>query len=149
MMSCVVPETQPDTNPICLLEFREHERHLAVVVDEFESQAASCNGRGCVSSWSRPNEDEFDVPPPKQPPASRNGCSTGIRGSYNLLDLESQHNLVLPRDGGFETLAGFVMARLQRIPRVSDFFDYEGHRFTVEAMEGHRIARVRIEHAPA
>jgi CBS domain containing-hemolysin-like protein len=41
------------------------------------------------------------------------------------------------------------MARLQRIPRIGDFFDYEGHRFTVEAMEGHRIARVRIEHAPA
>jgi putative hemolysin len=38
-----------------------------------------------------------------------------------------------------------VLARLQRIPRVGDVFDYEGHRFTVEEMEGHRIAKVQIE----
>jgi putative hemolysin len=42
-------------------------------------------------------------------------------------------------------LAGFVLARLQKIPRVGDSFDFEGHRFTVEQMEGHRIAKVQIE----
>jgi CBS domain containing-hemolysin-like protein len=34
---------------------------------------------------------------------------------------------------------------LQRIPRVGDTFEYEDHRFTVEQMEGHRIAKVQIE----
>src|SRR5207245_472508 len=59
--------------------------------------------------------------------------------------LESQYQLSLPRDSGFETLAGFVLARLQKIPRVGDGFDYDGHRYTVEEMEGHRIALVKIE----
>jgi len=44
-----------------------------------------------------------------------------------------------------ETLAGFVLARLQRIPYLGESFEYEGHRYTVEDMDGHRIARVRIE----
>jgi CBS domain containing-hemolysin-like protein len=34
---------------------------------------------------------------------------------------------------------------LQRIPRVGDAFESQGHRFTVEEMEGHRIAKVQIE----
>jgi putative hemolysin len=38
-----------------------------------------------------------------------------------------------------------VLSRLQRVPSIGDTFDYEGHRFTVAEMEGHRIARVKIE----
>jgi CBS domain containing-hemolysin-like protein len=37
------------------------------------------------------------------------------------------------------------LARLQRIPFLNESFEYEGHRYTVEEMEGHRIARVKIE----
>jgi len=51
----------------------------------------------------------------------------------------------LPRDAGFETLGGFILARLQRIPNVRDHFEYEGRRYMVEELEGHRISRVRIE----
>ncbi|MGA2348156.1 MAG: transporter associated domain-containing protein, partial [Candidatus Sulfotelmatobacter sp.] len=42
-------------------------------------------------------------------------------------------------------LAGFILARLQRVPNLRDRFEYEGRRYTVEELEGHRIARVRIE----
>ena len=68
-----------------------------------------------------------------------------LEGSASIRDLDSQHDLLLPRDAGFETLAGFVLSRLQRVPSIGDSFDYEGHRFTVAEMEGHRIARVKIE----
>jgi len=56
--------------------------------------------------------------------------------------------LRLPRDVGFETLGGFILARLQRIPNIRDHFEYEGRRYTVEELEGHRISRVRIEKVP-
>jgi CBS domain containing-hemolysin-like protein len=68
-----------------------------------------------------------------------------LEGSASIRDLESQYDLALPRDAGFETLAGFILARLQKIPAKGDAFDYEGHRFAVEEMDGHRIAKVRIE----
>jgi putative hemolysin len=53
--------------------------------------------------------------------------------------------LSFPRDSGFETLAGFVLTQLQRIPRVKEAFEHEGYRYTVEEMDGNRIARVKIE----
>jgi CBS domain containing-hemolysin-like protein len=63
----------------------------------------------------------------------------------NIRDLEAEYGLTLPRDAGFETLAGFILARLQRIPALRDSFEYEGRRYTVEELDAHRIARVRIE----
>jgi CBS domain containing-hemolysin-like protein len=70
-----------------------------------------------------------------------------LEGSVNIRDLEAEYGLTLPRDAGFETLAGFILARLQKIPSLRDSFEYEGRRYMVEELEGHRIARVRIEKA--
>ena len=71
--------------------------------------------------------------------------SMTLDGSVNIRDLESQYHIVLPRDDGFETLAGFVLARLQRIPRPGDSFEYEGRRYTVATMDGLRVESVKIE----
>ena len=45
-----------------------------------------------------------------------------LEGSVNIRDLETEYGLTLPRDAGFETLAGFILARLQRIPSLSRLF---------------------------
>jgi CBS domain containing-hemolysin-like protein len=52
---------------------------------------------------------------------------------------------VLPRDEGFETLAGFMLAHLQKIPEVGDSFEHQGRRYTVAAMDGLRVVSVTIE----
>src|SRR5881396_3335954 len=138
----VVPETKPLTE--LLDEFKERKRHMAVVVDEFGSTAGVITVEDILEQLVGEIEDEFDVPPPQQ--AEIEGkIAVVLEGSVSIRDLESQYQLSLPRDSGFETLAGFVLARLQKIPRVGDGFDYDGHRYTVEEMEGHRIARVKIE----
>jgi len=91
-------------------------------------------------------EDEYDAA--KEPPLAVVGPNAAVLdGSENIHELEIEQGLTLPRDEGFETLAGFVMARLQRIPQRGDSFEYQGHRFTVEEMDGHRVAEVRIEPA--
>src|SRR5438105_115520 len=89
-------------------------------------------------------QDARSVVPPEHGALERKSARM-LEGSASIRDLESQHDLLLPRDAGFETLAGFVLSRLQRVPSIGDTFDYEGHRFTVAEMEGHRIARVKIE----
>ena len=88
-------------------------------------------------------EDEFDVSPAE--PALENESVLVLEGSVNIRDLETEYALILPRDAGFETLAGFILARLQKIPDLRDTFEYEGRRYTVDELEGHRIAKVRIE----
>jgi len=138
----VVPETKVLTE--LLEEFKDRKRHLAVVVDEFGSTAGVITVEDILEQLVGEIEDEFDAPPPEQP-ALPGKLALVLEGSFGIRDLESQYQLSLPRDSGFETLAGFVLARLQKIPRVGDSFDYEGHRFSVEEMEGHRIAKVQIE----
>ena len=71
--------------------------------------------------------------------------ATVLDGSTSLRDLEMDMQITLPRDGGFETLAGFMLSRLQKIPRVGEGFDFDGRRYSVKEMDGLRIASVKIE----
>jgi putative hemolysin len=137
----VVPETKVLAE--LLAEFKERRRHLAVVVDEFGSTAGVITVEDILEQLVGNIEDEFDVSPSE--PALEDESVLLLEGSVNIRDLEAEHALILPRDAGFETLAGFILARLQKIPNLRDSFEYDGRRYTVEELEGHRIARVRIE----
>ncbi|HMK23783.1 MAG TPA: hemolysin family protein [Terriglobales bacterium] len=138
----VVPETMALID--LLHEFKQRKRHLAVVVDEFGSTAGVITVEDVLEQLVGEIEDEFDIPPATEPTLEEQTVLI-LDGSLNIRDLESQYQLVLPSDSGFETLAGFVLARLQKIPAPGDSFEFEGHRYTVEEMEGHRIAKVKIE----
>src|SRR3984885_16096131 len=138
----VVPETKVLTE--LLEEFKERKRHLAVVVDEFGSTAGVITVEDVLEQIVGEIEDEFDVAPPQQALAEGK-IAVVLEGSASIRDLESQYQLSLPRDSGFETLAGFILARMQKIPRQGEGFEYEGHRYTVQELEGHRIAKVKIE----
>src|SRR5437899_4748642 len=109
----VVPETKVLTE--LLEEFKQRKRHLAVVVDEFGPTAGVITVEDILEQLVGEIEDEFDVVPPQQ--AEIEGkIAVVLEGSVSIRDLESQYQLSLPRDSGFETLAGFVLARLQKIP---------------------------------
>ena len=68
-----------------------------------------------------------------------------MEGGVNLRDLETQMQWSLPRDGGVETLAGFVLTRLGHIPKEGESVEFEGRRLTVVEMDARRIARIRVE----
>jgi putative hemolysin len=137
----VVPETKVLAE--LLDEFKQRRRHLAVVVDEFGSTAGVITVEDILEQLVGDIEDEFDVSTPER--ALKDESVQVLDGSLNIRDLETQYGLFLPRDAGFETLAGFMLARLQQIPRIGESFEYEGNRYTVEEMEAHRIAKVKIE----
>ncbi len=139
----VVPETKVLTE--LLEEFKDRKRHLAVVVDEFGSTAGVITVEDILEQLVGEIEDEFDVAPPEQPALAQETSRWSSKAQSAFAISSRSTSSSLPRDAGFETLAGFVLARLQRIPSVGDAFDYEGHRFTVEEMDGHRIAKVQIE----
>jgi putative hemolysin len=138
----VVPESKPLSE--LLEEFKDRKRHMAIVVDEFGSTAGLITVEDILEQLVGEIEDEFDVPAPE---AEQLGESKTLilEGTAGLRDLEAQYDLVLPRDAGFETLAGFMLSRLQKIPAAGDSCYYGGKKFLVEEMEGHRIAKVRVE----
>ena len=136
-----VPETKPVAD--LLIEFQSRKRHLAIVVDEFGSTSGLVTVEDVLEQLVGELEDEFDVA--QLPPVPLTSGSVVLDGSANIRDLEVQYEIELPRDHGFETLAGFVMAQLGKIPKGGESLEYQGRRFTVMQMEGRRIARVRIE----
>ena len=141
----VVPETKSLLD--LLGEFQLRKRHLAVVVDEFGSTAGVISVEDVLEQLVGELEDEFDVAS-TQPVVIDANAPLVFDGSINIRDLETQYELKLPQDEGFETLAGFLLSRLQKMPVGGEAFDYEGRRFVVEKMDGHRIATVRIEPVP-
>ena len=140
----VVPETK--ALPDLLSEFKNRHRHLAVVVDEFGSTAGVVTVEDVLEQLVGEIEDEFDIVPRAN---LGNPASLVLDAALNIRDLESQYNLHLPRDDGFETLAGFVVAKLQRIPKPGDSFLYQQRRFTVLEMEGRRVGVVKVDLLPS
>ncbi len=139
----VVPETKPLSE--LLDEFKERKRHMAIVVDEFGSTAGLITVEDILEQLVGEIEDEFDVAPHPPAPAQRKQePGAGWHGRLARPGVAITI-LLLPRDAGFETLAGFMLSRLQKIPAIGDACYYGGRRFTVEEMDGHRISKVKIE----
>ncbi len=137
----VVPETKTVLDLI--RDFQQRRRQMAIVVDEYGSTVGLVTAEDAIEQLTGELEDEFDDP--ARPPI---GSASGVLlldGGVNLRDLETQMQWRLPREGGVETLAGFVLMRLGHIPRVGESVDYQDRRFTVMEMDGRRISKIRVE----
>jgi len=137
----VVPETRSVLDLI--RDFQQRRRHLAIVVDEYGSTVGLVTAEDAIEQLTGEWEDEFDSP--AVPVLTTASGALLMDGGVNLRDLETQMQWSLPRDGGIETLAGFLLMRLGHIPRTGESVIYEGRRLTVVEMEGRRIAKVRVE----
>ena len=137
----VVPETKSALE--LLREFQKRRRQMAIVVDEYGSTVGLVTAEDAIEQLTGELEDEFDDP--ARPVLANAQGTLMLEGSANLRDLETQMQWSLPRDGGVETLAGFLLTRLGHIPRVGESVDYEGRRLTVAEMEGRRIAKIRVD----
>ena len=137
----IAPETKSVLD--LLREFQQRRRHMAIVVDEYGSTVGLVTAEDAIEQLTGELEDEFDLP--SAPALTLTGGALLMDGGVNLRDLETQMQWRLPREGGVETLAGFLLVRLGHIPRSGESVVFEGRRLTVVDMEGRRIARVRVE----
>ena len=137
----VVPETKSVLDLIT--EFQQRRRHLAIVVDEYGSTVGLVTAEDAVEQLTGEFEDEFDDP--ALPILTTASGALLMDGGVNLRDLETQMQWDLPRDGGVETLAGFMLARLGHIPEPRESVVYQGRRLTVVEMDARRIAKIRVE----
>jgi putative hemolysin len=137
----VVPETKSVLDLI--REFQQKRRHLAVAVDEYGSIVGLVTAEDAVEQLTGEFEDEFDAP--TLPILTSAGGAVVMDGGVNLRDLETQMHWDLPREGGVETLAGFMLVQLGHIPKAGESVLHEGRRLTITAMDGRRISKVRVE----
>jgi len=137
----VVPETKTALDLI--REFQQRRRHMAIVVDEYGSTVGLVTAEDAIEQLTGELDDEFDSP--ALPVLTTASGAFLMDGGVNLRDLETQMKWDLPREGGVETLAGFVLMRLGHIPKDGESVVFEGRRLTVVEMEGRRIAKIRVE----
>jgi magnesium and cobalt exporter, CNNM family len=137
----VVPETRTVLDLV--QDFQKRRRQIAIVVDEYGSTAGLVTAEDAIEQLTGELEDEFDDP--ARPVLSTAAGVLLMDGGVNLRDLETQMQWKLPREGGVETLAGFLLMQMGHIPKTGESVIYEGRRLTIMEMDARRISRVRVE----
>jgi putative hemolysin len=116
---------------------------MALVVDEYGGLEGLVTIEDLIEEIVGEIEDETDRD--DQAVRRLRDGSYIVDASISIHDLADQHKLVFPESSEYETLAGFVIAQLQRMPRGGEIVNYEGWRLTIVDMDGRRISRVKIE----
>lgn len=137
----------PWTRPIlaALADMRREGTHLAIVADEYGGTAGIVTMEDLVEELIGDIKDEYDVDE-GETTHHRSG-DVEVDGLLNLDDFEDETGIELP-EGPYETVAGYIMAQLGRLPELDDFVDYDGHRIVVREVEGRRVSRVLVSVVP-
>jgi putative hemolysin len=141
----------PDSMPAFkLLEaFRSSHRHLALVMDEFGAV------EGLVSVGDLLEGLVGALPGDPQEAAgsivARSENSWLVEGAAPIGEAVAKFELDIPAEeiGAYHTLAGFVMARLGRVPRTADTFTSGDLTFEIVDMDGRRVDKVMITREPS
>jgi len=141
----IVPETMPLNH--MLDEARSKHSQMALVVDEFGTYTGLVTIEDVLEEIVGEIQDEYDR---EEKAIQRVGENVFlVDAALGLRELADDYGVVLPRGVGYETLAGFLLARLGVIPRGGETLVFEGRRYTVAEMDGRRISKVRVERLPA
>jgi len=140
----VVPETRPIDDT--LHDLRTQRTHIAIVVDEYGGLAGIVTLEDLIEELVGEISDEFD--PGYEPLREIGPDLFDVDGRLSILDLLDRVDLPRSALGEIEaeSVGGLVTDVLERIPMAGDIVEIGPLRFEVEAMDGYRVARVRVEH---
>jgi putative hemolysin len=94
-----------------------------------------------ISLFHKPSQyDQGDEP---EDTVRMAGGAVDVEGGLILQELEHLAHVGLP-EGDYETVGGFMLERLGRIPPVGDTLEIPGYDLKVVSMDGLRIGRVRV-----
>jgi CBS domain containing-hemolysin-like protein len=126
-------------------DLRKTRAQMAIVLDEFGGTAGILSLEDLVEEVVGDIADEYDV-------QSRTSIETEgvleLVGSMSLVDVRSDYSLRSP-EGSSTTLGGYVFSQLGRVAAVGDRVQFPGGELEVVAMDGRRVAAVRVHRARA
>ncbi|QOV88877.1 hemolysin family protein [Humisphaera borealis] len=137
-----VPETKLVRE--LLSDFRRQKVHLAIVRDEYDGTAGLVSIEDVLEELVGDISDEHE---PAEPAMYRQIDEQTIEADARIYldEINRQTGLELPEDAGYDTLGGFVVTTVGRIPEAGTTFIYGGAKFTVLNAEPQRVNRVKIE----
>jgi CBS domain containing-hemolysin-like protein len=136
-----VPETKKVAE--LLREMQRTHSHMAIAVDEYGGTAGLVTMEDMLEELVGEIHDEFDIELPEYL-VTANGEVVVNDPSINVDDLNQACELHLPEGDDWDSLGGLVFSLLGRVPEVGDEVAANGYLLRVEAMDGRRIASVRI-----
>jgi len=129
-----------------LNRMRAHADQIAVVVDEYGGTDGIVTLEDLLEELVGEIYDEFDLeswPEPGGLDRIVEGDGT-LDGGLILQEFEAATEIELPDTGGYETVGGFIMASLGRIPVAGDVVQVDGGRLDVVEVDERRVQRVRL-----
>lgn len=137
-----VPETKRVDD--LLREFRRTRSHMAIVVDEYRAVAGVVTIEDALEEIVGEIADESDAE--EEVELIRTDERTlEVDGRVHVDELNEQYGLRLTEPEEFDTIAGFVIHALGRIPKVGEVVYEDGVRFTVLKATPRRVERIRLE----
>ncbi|MFL0712307.1 MAG: hemolysin family protein [Microcella pacifica] len=134
-----VPETMKlDT---LLGELRAQGYQMAIVVDEYGGTAGVATLEDLVEELVGEVSDEHDR---AIVDVVRSRDWLTFPGILRPDELRDRAGVTVPDDGPWETVGGYLMAELGRLPRVADTIEIPEGTFRIERLDGRRIDRVRF-----
>lgn len=135
-----IPETMKIS--ILLREMQRKRVHMAIVIDEYGAVSGLVTLEDLLEEIVGEIRDEYDT---ESPVIMLEDGSMIIDASISVSDLNEDYNMVIPESTEYETLGGFIVMSLQRIPKTGDTVDFENKRFRIIEMVAQRIAKVKME----
>ena len=137
-----VPET---TGIDTLLEMMKNERvHLAIVIDEYSGVSGLVTMEDILEEIVGDIGDEYDSAEEQDIHAVGSGVIE-LDARVHIDDLNEQFQFELPEDGDFDTIGGFVLTELGRIPKAAESLIWRNLRITVLEADKRKLRKLRIE----
>jgi CBS domain containing-hemolysin-like protein len=137
-----VPESS--TLEYLLSEMQRSGRGMAVVVDEYGGTAGVVTIEDLLEEIFGEIEDEYDQESEPATGAEEIEVLSGLLHRHEVEEMVGFEWI----EGRYETLGGYLVARLGRFPQVGEVIRVGDTSFEVLAMDGHRVDQVRVTRDP-
>src|SRR5580765_3046751 len=135
----IVPESK--RVPDLLKQFQRQQTQIAIVVDEYGGTAGLVTIEDMLEEIVGEIRDEYDVE--SEPVVDEGGGRFIFHGKVDIDEVNQRLNVQIDRQG-FETVGGFLLSHLGRVPAVGEQRDVDGLHIEVLDVERRRVNKVRM-----